>query len=875
MSPFFFDLSARTNLLVTGADRVRFLNGQTTNDVHKATSETVQESCVLNAKGHLDAHLFLFVTAETIWIDADEQLRERLPARLEHYIIADDVSIEDVSERFALPLPQLGREWKLTNGTIHPKRLETTLGELRLRPEEIPADILSMFVRDAAKINQEHDKRLHQIMMNLASCFCVHAAATYLIEHEPWDFAAVYYETIDLLSHLFMNFHPPRRAGIYEPEFNHYSDVVNSAYRLHDAMLGRLLQLAGENVTLILVSDHGFKSGKNRPFVVPNTLTGIAAWHRPSGILVMRGNGLREDELIHGANLLDITPTILSLFGLPTARDMDGRVLLEAFSEPPQTERVETWEKAKSGNASPTTGDGDKRKLRTGRSTEQERALIQQFVEMGYIKDPTENPQEALKSTERENRWALAQSYLGASRHADALRLLESVFEEWPERWDFCCELALCQLSLGLVEEAQETVSGVIENRQNAGALLLRANLAYRSRHFGEGVKFLEQAEAIDSASVGLHNQIGLTRLRLRQPELAEVAFRKAIENDPDDPQAYLGLAFCRLRARQYEEAADFALQALALKFDLALAHHYLGVALARLGQDERAIQAFETCLHYRPGWNPAHRYLILLYKRRDDSADKVQRHREFLRGRIERREKWRAFRKQMRQEAVERARQRVKARRRLREKAHKIDIPASFSSEPMEFLVVSGLPRSGTSLMMQILAAAEIPLMTDDQRAADESNVRGYFEWEDIKQLPQNPFIIEKARGRATKVISMLLPSLPRHHKFRIIFMQRPIEEIAASQARLRQRLSGTSRSNQSEMASRLEQHRNRIVDLLRDSPNVELLEVEYTDLLEHPRANLERIAEFAKIDPSKIDIMASQIDPSLRHFATETHVA
>ena len=98
-------------------------------------------------------------------------------------------------------------------------------------------------------------------------------------------------------------------------------------------MLGRLLQLAGENVTIILVSDHGFKSGKNRPFVVPNTPTGIAAWHRPSGILVMRGNGLREDELIHGANLLDITPTILSLFGLPTARDMDGRVLLEAFSE--------------------------------------------------------------------------------------------------------------------------------------------------------------------------------------------------------------------------------------------------------------------------------------------------------------------------------------------------------------------------------------------------------------------------------------------------------------------------------------------------------------------------------------------------------------
>src|SRR5438045_5975556 len=102
MSPFFFDLSARTNLLITGADRVRFLNGQTTNDVHKATSETVQESCVLNAKGHLDAHLFLFATANDIWIDADEELREQLRFRLDRYVIADDVVIEDVTDQFAL-----------------------------------------------------------------------------------------------------------------------------------------------------------------------------------------------------------------------------------------------------------------------------------------------------------------------------------------------------------------------------------------------------------------------------------------------------------------------------------------------------------------------------------------------------------------------------------------------------------------------------------------------------------------------------------------------------------------------------------------------------------------------------------------------------
>src|SRR2546423_10354860 len=98
----FFDLSARAKLRVTGSDRVRFLNGQTTNDVRKAGAAATQESCVLNAKGHLDAHLFLFATPNDIWIDVDQELREQLRLRLERYVIADDVVVEDVTDQFAL-----------------------------------------------------------------------------------------------------------------------------------------------------------------------------------------------------------------------------------------------------------------------------------------------------------------------------------------------------------------------------------------------------------------------------------------------------------------------------------------------------------------------------------------------------------------------------------------------------------------------------------------------------------------------------------------------------------------------------------------------------------------------------------------------------
>ena len=766
-----------------------------------------------------------------------------------------------VTDRFAHPVPtRLDKEWKLSKGTIYPARLEEQLSSLRVRPEEIPGEVLAMFVRDAPKVNQDYDKRLHQISIRLAESFTAHAAATYLLEHEPWDFATVYFHGIDLICHDFMQFHPPRRPGVYEPEFNHYCDVVNSAYRLHDAMLGRLLQLAGQEATVIVVSDHGFKSDHTRPFVVPNVPTGIAAWHRVSGMFAMRGAGLRSDELIHGANLLDVTPTILALFGLPVGADMDGRVLVEAFSRAPTVERIESWDTTGTKEVSKSPG--------VARSANEEKELIRQFVEIGYIQDPGDDPEEAIKSTARENRWALAQSYLSAGRHADALPLLESVYEEWPERWDFCCELALSQLNLGLLEEARETISDVIENRTSAGAFLLRANLEYRSRNFEAGLKLLQQAEAIDSSSAALQNQIGLTRLRLRERELAEVAFRKAIDIDPDDAQAYLGVSFCRLQMRQYEEAADFALRALGLRFDLALGHHYLGVALARLGDDKRAIQAFETCLRYQPAWNPAHRYLLMLYRRRPDADADVQRHREFLRGRVARRKAWRGFRQQMRREVAERAQQRVAARQKIRTRRRSTEVEQSSVAGAMEFLIVSGLPRSGTSLMMQILHAAGVPVMTDEQRGADESNPHGYFEWEEIKQLPKNPFVIEKAHGRTVKIASMLLPSLPRKHRFRIIFMQRPIEEVAASQQKLRHRLSGTSAADPAGMIERLREHRERIIDLLHDTPAIDLLEVDYTDLLQNPRPHLERIAEFGRIDRAKIDIMAAVINPRLRHF-------
>lgn len=114
---FFLDLSARAKLRVSGADRFRFLNGQITNDLHKASETVAIEACVLNAKGKLNAHIFITALGESFLIDAEPGLRETLRPRLERYVIADDVEIEDITNEFSLfhvlteepPSPGFGR----------------------------------------------------------------------------------------------------------------------------------------------------------------------------------------------------------------------------------------------------------------------------------------------------------------------------------------------------------------------------------------------------------------------------------------------------------------------------------------------------------------------------------------------------------------------------------------------------------------------------------------------------------------------------------------------------------------------------------------------------------------------------------------------
>jgi len=108
---------------------------------------------------------------------------------------------------------------------------------------------------------------------------------------------------------------------------------VVSGYRFHDMMLERLIKLAGPDATIMLISDHGFHPDHLRPKVIPKVPAGPALEHSPYGIVCLNGENIQKDERIYGACVLDVTPTILTLLGLPVGEDMDGNVLVTAFDK--------------------------------------------------------------------------------------------------------------------------------------------------------------------------------------------------------------------------------------------------------------------------------------------------------------------------------------------------------------------------------------------------------------------------------------------------------------------------------------------------------------------------------------------------------------
>lgn len=739
-------------------------------------------------------------------------------------------------------LPGVGPDQEPANwppappGTYWPPGLGDELNDLRVSLHDIdPDQILRLFVPDGHTIDQGRDRRLWALAQKLAEGFSTHSAAVHLMETRPeWDFMAVYYRALDEICHMFMPYHPPRMEGIPEADFELYKQVVTGAYRLHDLLLGRLLQLAGPDAAVMVVSDHGFHSDHLRPRFTPRVPAGITVWHRPQGVFAAAGPGFKRDELVFGANLLDVTPTILHWFGLPVGADMEGRVLEDAFSSPRPVERVPTWERPDA-----------RRGQRLGLGAEADRALLDQFVALGYIDEVPDDPGQAAAETNRENDWNMARAMVHGQRYEQALPLLESCFHSAPYRADFAQALAACQMQLGLLDQADATIERARDTfSRTEQADLVKASIAIQKEDFPAALEALERVKAKVPDEPQLQRMLGQCYSALRRWPEAEEAVARLLAADPHSAQGHLLRTRIRLHTNRAAEAVESALDAIGLQYGNPRGHFLLGMALVQERRLEDALRPLTNCLRLAPEFLTARRVLARVYRRLGRTGEAEEEEKRTFDAMRAIRSRRLAREASLREAVRARAEGREELDRKLKASAEQKAAELA-AIEPLDLLVVSGLPRSGTSLMMQMLRAGGIEPLTDGRRTADEDNPEGYWEWEDIKKLPRNPRLIEKAAGKVVKVISALLPSLPPPHRYTVIYMVRPVEEVVNSQWAMLARQGRSPRSERRHLIEVQEKHSVQIRAALAASNRVRLCEVSFPDLIADPGPVIARLAE------------------------------
>jgi len=723
-----------------------------------------------------------------------------------------------------------------------------------------------------------------------------------VMQLEPWDFMAVYYDSIDHFSHGFMRFNPPRLDWVPEDEYELYKGVVEGGYRYHDMMLGALLTLAGEETVVILVSDHGFHPDHLRPRHVPAEPAGPAVQHRNHGIFVMAGPGVKQDERIYGACLLDVTPTILRLFDLPVGEDMDGVPLVGALANgKKEVPTIPSWDEVEGEDGAHPEG--------TTIDPVEAQEAVKQLVALGYIEAPDENQEKAVAETVRELHYNLARSYMDASRHLEAVPYLEDLFAEWPGETRFGLHLVECLQALDRTKRSRELLAATVKGRladakvaqeelkkwqeehpdqkpdelsekekhllhklharvaSNPGTfLMLQGGQLLAENQLEGALAVFQKLAELDPTSPAVLQRLGQTQNLLHRWKDAAQQFRSVLAGDPQNVRAHLGLSRALLGLGRKKSAAESARAAVALQHFNPVGHYLLGLAYLRQGRVPRAVEAFRMAVRQNSNYPEAHRLLAVAYERYfHDPAEAETWRREAV--------------------AAEERIARLKAGeweaapgdpppvRRATLASDEPALPSGVFVPPPDgvaladtVVVVSGLPRSGTSMMMQMLVAGGMEACTDGRREADENNRKGYFEDERVKALARDHSWLDEAKGKVLKIVAPLLFRLPRGvgRNYRIVFMDRDLDEVVASQQAMLDRLQAKGTDMTPKKLEQVYAEQIRRVKRLLAAAHLPTLFVAHRDCIERPADVAERLRQFlgGALDATAA---AAAVDPSL----------
>jgi len=343
----------------------------------------------------------------------------------------------------------------------------------------------------------------YNLRMILSSKMTMFRLALESVERKQPDFLALYFDAPDTMMHTYMDYAPPKLDRISQSDFDRYKDAVEQSHIVLDRMLGDFLKEADPDTTFILVSDHGFKSGDERPeksAVIGGNAEEI--WHNPEGIIAFLGPQFEPGKEIKGYNLYDITPTLLYLFGQPLAEDMKGGIMTSAFRQEmfdiERIDHVASYE------------NGESRQFQTVvRSTVDSSSndlLKERLVSLGYINQGELVPIEEVKKKKTQpkshfdTRNPLLEAYHleEAGKKDEAMKLYKEILRENPgykNAYKVHNQLALLYKDKERYRRALNHIRKAIRKKPELGSLYVnRGNIQRDMKRFHKAMKSYKKA---------------------------------------------------------------------------------------------------------------------------------------------------------------------------------------------------------------------------------------------------------------------------------------------------------------------------------------------------------------------------------------------
>ena len=362
---------------------------------------------------------------------------------------------------------------------------------------------------------------LNNLIHLYASTLTFRNIALHLLENDTPDVMAVYFEWVDAMSHLFMLHAPPRMPDVPSAEFERYRNAVEQAYVLQDQILGDIMAKMDDRTVLMVISDHGFRSGETRLKNRPEIWAGNAAkWHRIDGMLAFFGAGVKKGAAIQGASIMDIAPTVLALQGLPRAADMPGKPIASAFDDAVtatfSSETVATLD----GPRSDVSG--------AGAEGSADAETMKKLEALGYL---TPDNADAHNN--------LGQRYQERGEYNKAIEAYQQAIKMRPNFYSAYNNLAVCYGKLKMYPQAEEALRKCIAIKPDDFYAMNNLAVMYiETGRLQDGMRLAEQAVKIEPGYANGHVTLGSVYAMTQRFDDAEREFREALRIEPDNRAA-------------------------------------------------------------------------------------------------------------------------------------------------------------------------------------------------------------------------------------------------------------------------------------------------------------------------------------------------